>query len=430
MQTTSIQIIKHLLAGGLLCAAVLILRSGDGFAQSAPSALSAPSPSEQGVEKIVAIVNDEIISEFDLDQRIRLVFASTGVRPTADMQARVKSEILDSLIDEKLQVQEANEFDMVIDAETLQGAVSYIAQQNQSTAEEFQRMITSSGISWRVYLNQLYAELVWDRLVRARFSSRVSISDEEVEAYLDRLKENADKPENRIAEIFLAVDSPDQDRRVYETAMRLSQQLREGARFQAVAQQFSQSPSAAVGGDVGWVYQGELAPEIDAALDRIQPGQLTEPVRTVAGYYIMLLIDQRIRSKGDIMKTRLSLAKLSVPVGQEADLQALTAMDCKAAKKAARANDNASYVDLGVLQLGDLSEQLRDSLMDKQAGQTTDAAEKDGRVEQLLVCARRDDKPKLPTRDQVSANLSNRQIALMARRYLRDLRRDATIEYR
>ena len=135
------------------------------------------------------------------------------------------------------------------------------------------------GIERSALVDQLTASIVWTKLVRRLVSQTNVVSDEEIDYALKRAKETANEPQSRVAEIFLAVDNPQQEDEVRRLAERLTEQMKQGARFSAVAQQFSQSATAAVGGDIGWVRPEQLSPEIGKAVAQMRPGELSAPIR-------------------------------------------------------------------------------------------------------------------------------------------------------
>ncbi len=404
------------------------------------SAQQAATPSAvEGTQKIAAIVNDEIISEYDLAQRLRLVMVSTGVRPTPETLPQLRKELLQNLIDEKLQVQEAAEYEIFASDTELEETVGFIAQQNNASIDEFRNVLERAGVNWRAYLNQIYAELVWDRLIRGRFMSRVVISDEEIDDVLRRLEANKGKPEYRMAEIFLAIDDANESDRVRTTAERIVDDLKNGAKFQEVARQFSQSSSAASGGDLGWIQSGQLDPDLENVFSTMAPGQLSPPLRTVGGYVILLMIDTRTLGKGDPNRDQLvlkqAMARFAAGDDGTAAEAALAAVrrksaDCNALDKAIAAAPAVTGLDFGEVVFGDLSEDLKATLAGVETGHKTaiEATEKDVRF--IMVCNKVANKASMPSRRAIENRLMGQQVATMARGYIRDLRRDATIEYR
>ena len=114
--------------------------------------------------------------------------------------------------------------------------------------------------------------------MRRLASQTVEISDDEIEEATKRAREHAKEPQSRVAEIFLAVDNPAQDEEVKHMAERLTQQMKQGARFSAVARQFSQSPTAAVGGDMGWMRPDQLSAELGKEVAQLKVGELSRPI--------------------------------------------------------------------------------------------------------------------------------------------------------
>ena len=133
--------------------------------------------------------------------------------------------------------------------------------------------------------------------MRRQAAQTIEISDDEIDEAIKRAKEHANEPQSRVAEIFLAVDNPAQDDEVRALAERLTEQMRKGARFSAVAQQFSQSATAAVGGDIGWVRPDQLPPELGKAVAQLKAGELSAPIQTGGGYYLLLVLDRRDRQR-------------------------------------------------------------------------------------------------------------------------------------
>ena len=159
---------------------------------------------------------------------------------------------------------------------------------------QLDEVLKANGIERSALVQQVTASIVWAKLVRQIAADTDPVSDEEVDDTLKRLKQNENDPQSRVAEIFLAVDNPQQDAEVLALAQRLIDQMKQGARFSAVAQQFSQSATAAVGGDIGWIRARRTQPAAgEGGGDQMRPGELSPPIRTPAGYYILLVLDRR-----------------------------------------------------------------------------------------------------------------------------------------
>ncbi len=400
--------------------------------------------SAQQVQSIAAIVNDDVISSFDVQQRVNLVLSSSGVQPDQDIIQQVREQVLRTLIDEKLQLQEAERFEVEVTKEEIEESINRLAQQNNFSTEAIESSLREAGISLSTLLDQIKAEIAWNKLVSGLLSSRVSITKEEVDQVLDQLKSSSNKPQYLVAEIFLEVDSLEQEEEVRQGGLQLIQQMQQGVPFALVAQQFSAAASAAQGGDIGWVQEGELAPQLNEALRRLQPGQVSPPIRTIGGFTILALRDRRILGGPDPMQSTLDLRQIAVPANAEADattvekiqqsLQQIRSSlsECDNIENAIRQADNATVTNLGVLTMGQLSGAIAPLVASLQPGEATQPFRTDTSYSILVVCDREDSRQaaELPTRVDIENRLFDQQLSMQARRYLRDLRRDSTIEIR
>jgi peptidyl-prolyl cis-trans isomerase SurA len=232
-------------------------------AHPVPSPGAPPAPSPEMA--IAAVVNDDVISVFDLTSRLRMVELSSNLPDSPETRQRIEPQVLRGLVDEKLQLQEAKKQNVVATDDELNNALGQIEKQNNMQPGQLNEFLKARGIDRGSMLNQLTSSIVWAKLVRRLAAQNTEITDEEVDAALKRVKEHAGEPQSRIAEIFLAVDTPSQDQEVRNLAQKLTEQMKQGARFSAIAQQFSQSATAAVGGDMGWLRPDQLPPELAAA---------------------------------------------------------------------------------------------------------------------------------------------------------------------
>lgn len=423
--------------------ACVLLASTAGLIVTTGAFELSPSSAQQ-VQSIVAIVNDDVISSFDVQQRVNLVLSSSGVQPDQDIIQQVREQVLRTLIDEKLQLQEAERFEVEVTEEEIQESISRLAQQNDFSAEAIEASLREAGISFSTLLDQIKAEIAWNKLVSGLLSSRVSVTKEEVDQVLDQLKSSSNKTQYLVAEIFLEVDSLEQEEDVRQGGLQLIQQMQEGVPFTLVAQQFSAAASAAQGGDIGWVQEGELAPQLNEALRRLQPGQVSPPIRTIGGFTILALRDRRILGGPDPMQSTVDLRQIAVPANAAADATTIeniqrslqqirsSLSDCGNIENAMQQADGATVTNLGVLKMGQLSGAIAPLVASLQPGEATQPFRTDTNYSILVVCDREDSSQAgaLPTRVDIENRLFDQQLSMQARRYLRDLRRDSTIEIR
>ena len=271
------------------------------FARLAPLLLALlplivwPADRASGQESvgIAAVVNNEAISIPDLVARIDVAIVASRLRASEDLRRQLAPQVLRSLVDERLKVQEAERLGVTVSDAEMANARRSVEQRNGIAAGELDDFLRRQGLNVVTVTDQLRAEILWSKLVRGRLGAAVSVGEGEIDEALAQLEANRGRPEFRVAEIFLAVESSEQESEVRAAAESLFEQLKAGAKFDQIASQFSQSATAAVGGDIGWVLEGELPSEIEAVLARMQPGRIAPPVRTFDGYSIVLLIDRR-----------------------------------------------------------------------------------------------------------------------------------------
>ncbi len=214
---------------------------------------AAPTASAQQVEGIAAVVNDQPITTLDVRDRMRLIISSAGVQPTEEMLARIQDQAIRGLVDETLQLQQAAEFDLEVEEAEVDDAIADIATRSGATVQEVEDDLAASGIDINTLRQQVKAEIAWQILVSGRYRSRIRISDQQIETALDRYIQSASQPQYRLGEIFVEITPQGGEERAVGIIQTIYDQLRQGAPFQAVAQQFSDAASASAGGDTGYL---------------------------------------------------------------------------------------------------------------------------------------------------------------------------------
>ncbi len=242
---------------------------------------------------IAALVNDDVISAADLENRTSLLLLSTQMEDTAEGRQKIAPQVLRGLIDEKLQQQEAKRLNISVSEAEVQSGIARLAQQNNMPPDQFVAFIEQKGASLDSLTEQLKSTLLWAKIVRQKFLSQAVVTEEEINESLAKVQANAGASQYLLAEIFLPVYSQAEEEDVRDIAVKLVSEVMAGAEFASLARQFSKSASAPQGGDLGWVKRGQLPPALDQKLEVMQPNQITKPVRTADGYTVLLLRDIR-----------------------------------------------------------------------------------------------------------------------------------------
>ena len=243
---------------------------------------------------IAATVNKSAISDKDVYERIQLIFASSGVRDTEENRKQAYPQALNSLIEEQLQIQEAERQNLAVTEEEVTEGFAGMAQQNNMTAEQFDVVIKQQGIPKSTLLQKIKAQIAWRNVITKVLRPQIDVTENDVNARLDRLKDSVGNTEYDAMEIFLPVTDTSPDAETKELAQKLIAELQsKRVNFQVVAAQFSKSPTARQGGAMGWVQENELPKELDIALKNLEIGQISTPIRSLSGYYILALKGKR-----------------------------------------------------------------------------------------------------------------------------------------
>lgn len=396
---------------------------------------------DPNLRRATAIVNGTIITRTDVDQRLALVVAANGGNVPESEKERLRLQVLRNLIDETLQIQEAAANDIKISKGELDEAYARIAGNFRRSPEQFDAYLKQQNSSSGSIRRQIEGEMAWSRLLRRNVQPFVNVSEEEVQSVIKRLNEAKGTEEFHIGEIYLSA-TPDNAQQISQNAQNIIEQIKKGGSFQAYARQFSEASTAAVGGDLGWVRQGQVPDAIAQTAASLGVGQLTGPIQVPGGFSIILLIDKRQVLTADPRDAVLSLKQISIsfPKGttekQAADKAAgfasmvKTIHGCGEAEKAA-ATIGASVVANDQIKARDLPGALQETLLKLSVGEATPpfGSIEDG-VRVLLLCGR--DDPKVdsgPSFDELQQQMEDDRVNKRAQTYLRDLRRDAVIEY-
>ena len=405
-------------------------------------------------DSVAAIVNDTVITDYDLRQRVGLYLATSNAHPSPEALKKVREQVLRQLETERIQLLEAQKNKITVSAADVDKSIDNILKDNHLTLQQLTAILGRSGVKLATMRSQIAAQVAWSKAVQAQYGDRIDITKADVDAELQRMAQGRDKPHFLVSEIFLPVDNPEDDGKVLKNMQDMEDQLHSGAAFGELARQFSQNPTAASGGDMGVVIQGQLPKELDDALNQMRPGSLSPPIRSTGGYYILAL---RARQEGEGAKVpdvapkpvnehpnSLPLDRILIPIGPKPPKELLDKVvafatnirtqiqGCDGLGDAIKKLKGVVFMNLGNMRLADLSPQIQQALAQTQAGQTTVPFQSAAGVELFVRCDKGAPPPQsafqMPSRDDVEQQLFEQRMAVLSRQYLRDLRRDADIE--
>ena len=393
------------------------------------------------IVKATAIVNGEVITQTDIDQRLAFMAIANGGEIPADEIQRLREQVLRNLIDELLQIQAAKTEKIDVKQSEIDKTIQRVAENTKKTPEQLAALLDSNGSNIKSMRRQIEAEIAWQRLQRAKIESGVSVGDDEVKAVLDKLNASKGTQEYRISEIYLAA-SPATESQTLENANKILTQLRSGASFAGYARQYSEASTAAVGGDLGWVRPEQLPAQLATAIRELPAGAISNPIAVPGGFSIIAVQDTRKILTADPRDAVLNLKQVSInfPKGTaRAAAEPIVARfadaarnigGCGGADKIA-ADFHGEVVTSDQVKMRDLPPALQRLMLPMQVGQATQpfgSLEEGVRV--LVMCGRDEVDQTAPSYDDVYNQINEERVNSRARRYLRDLRRDAVIEFR
>jgi peptidyl-prolyl cis-trans isomerase SurA len=391
--------------------------------------------------RVVARVNDDAITDFDLSQRVIFAIRTTGLQDNPDLRQRMAAQMLRQMIDEKLQLQDAKRLGLRTSPNELDQRFADIERSAGMARGQFRQYLQSVGVPFDIAVQQIDAQIAWSKIVRRRVRPQVDVSEGEIDDALNRVRANVGKTEARVAEIFVPIDRPEFADEARRAADRIIGQLRAGAPFGAVAQQFSQGATAQSGGELGWVLPGSLDPAIDAAIDRLQVRQYSEPIRSPAGWHILYVIDRRQFATSRPDDIRLNIVQMTLPLPADASPEETSRVtgiaqktmsavrQCRDLFALAQQTKGATAGDLSGVRVGDLAanRQMYEELPRLNPGGTAGPFRVAEGVQIVSLCSKVGGDG-IPGRDTISQQLLVQKLEAAGRRYMRDLRRQATID--
>jgi peptidyl-prolyl cis-trans isomerase SurA len=416
-------------------------------APSAEAPSTAPRPAPGMNESVAAVINDEIVSTYDLRQRMRLLILTSGVQPTADALQQIEQEALRSLTDERLEMQELHRIQkrqkdskdsLIATDKEVDQEITALARSNNLTYDQLKNSFAAANVDMQSLRDQIRTQISWQRLVGGMYGSRIRVGDDQVASQMRRLAATASQPQYLISEIVIDAARVGGEAAAENGANQLIAQLQKGAPFPSVARQFSASTTAANGGDAGWVSANQEPPEVTQALESLRPGQLSAPIPSNGDVYIIYLRDKQAASS----QTLVDLKQLAIRMPKDAPQDEVAAATATLTGLKAQAKGCASLdalaakakgvvaADLGEAEITELSGPFKTAAETLQPDEISQPIRTDVGLHLVAVCSKRSGGANMPTKAEVENRIYSEQLAVMSRRYLRDLRNSADIETR
>ena len=398
-------------------------------------------PSYATIE-IVAKVNGQPITNYDLSQRVNFLAAVTKIELNDNNRRRIETDALQMLIDEKLKLAAAKEIDTNIASRSLAMArdlVDSSFQQNDKSGFEVLRELQLDTASIQ---QKFVTDLAWASFIQAKFSSKLGDVDAKIDAELARIIENATKPQIQISELVLV---PEPSRPLRET-LRLANEIvvavDQGANFNAIAQQYSVAGSAQNGGRLGWLSTNQLPENVSEALSKIDVGAVTRPLQLDGAILLFQKNGERKNGQADPSQDRVWLTRALIPLragAANADrLEAAARLErdtadisnCQDLLKLHDSYGSNMQGRLDNIIIGNLSRQMLSLVTELKPGVASEPLSFGEGVAVFMLCKRNKAKIDLPSRKDVERVIVEKLFGSLGERYLLRLRRAAAIERR
>jgi peptidyl-prolyl cis-trans isomerase SurA len=421
----------------------LMLAGGAEAQQTRPAAAAAPVGTPLPGTRIVAVVSGDVITSGDVENRARLFAISTGLGISNDVIDRLKNQITNQLIDEKLRLQEAQRRKVVVQDKQVAAAIHEIEQKNGMPPGALRDKLATFGVSVRTLIDQIRVQLAWTQVLREYLADKLNVSDTEVDDQMRQHEKLVGKPEYRVGEIFIPVDDPANTADARRFAETVIGELRAGAAFPAVAAQFGQTQSALEGGELGWMQPDQLDPQVAMLVTQMPVGAVGNPVKVPGGFSIVTL--QGKREVGHDMGTFVSLRQVFLPFTDPLDPQhptdqqrqtldkarqiAASVKTCADMEQAAKTNPSPRPVDPGEIRMETVNPPaFRDLLSKLPPNETSQPLVAADGIAVVIVCSKEQKNTAILTKEDVRRRIINDRVEAASRQLLRDLRRKATIQ--
>ncbi len=400
-------------------------------------------PKVQSELGIIAVVNDEVITSMEVGDRARFIVTTAKLSNTPETLGRLAPQVTRQLIDEVLQLQQARRLGIQVSDEQVNKTIEAAAIAQGSTMAELTEKLNKANIPLDTLQQQARAQLAFSQVVKREVRNLVKVSDQEVE--LARLQEStalraSGGSEVQIVTLALPVEKPEHDAEIKALAEKLVNDLRNGASFQDIASQFGKASAP----EPAWVPLAQLEPTLAKALSKAVPGSVSNPTRTPDGYMVVKLLNRRGVASAAANDSQLLIKEILLKLkADESAEDAKTSLgiareiarnpgDCKSTDMPRISGVSASDITVKFIdaRFSELVSSLQEMVASLSVGGVTEPFATPDGVRLLMMCERTDAPPELADAEATYTRLMNQKMELEAQKYMRNLRREAFIEYR
>ncbi len=390
-------------------------------------------------QRIIAVVNNEIISQVDFSDRIKFVIFSSRLPDNVKTVKRISPQILRVMINDKLKLQETRKLGIKVSQKELQAAIGELEKNNGLPKGRMRILLKSNGISFRSFEQQVHSQIAWRKAVIRQVLSKSKIGEGSVDMAIKKIEANKGKPEYRVAEIFIPFEPNKSQGETFKNAMRLYFQIQRGANFSALARAFSQSASAANGGNLGWIRPEQIERGLSDIMIKMEEKTSSKPQKGAGGYYILKLLKKRMSPGLPTEKIQATLQQLFLPMQPNTSAKELAIQANKISSKTKSCSElNRKGKELGsrnsgsveVKDISRLPKKIREIAQNIKLSKASDPIQTKSGLLILMVCKRNDGSGTKFVRRTIKNMLLEKRAVLMGRTMLRNIQRAAFLDIR
>lgn len=378
-----------------------------------------------------AVVNDDPITFYEIEQRARLLSLGSNVKPGPELN----NAALEQLIDDRLRSQAAERARVEASADAISAAANELAGRQGVSRDQFIEQIARAGVSEDTLIDLLRPQVEWRQMVNSRFAARATPSDAEIDQEI-LLAAAGQSRAFRLSEI--AIPMPEgRESQAQAIAQRVGQELSQGTSFASLARRYSGSPSAQNGGDVGWIPESRLPPDLAQVIAALQPGEVTQPIQVPGGISYFKLENQRSEAPPWAQPAAVSMVRIALPLSESASAEEIAEARERAAELAGNAQSCTGLPDLADARaeqlttrpLTDLPTNVQAAVQLLLPNQASRPVRSAGSMDIFVMCERSGGAD-AEARQQLAEQIRNTRLAQFAEGFLQELRREAVIERR
>lgn len=406
----------------------------------------ATAPEAPPEDQIIAVVNGQVLTEREVDNRGKLFALSTGLSISPELMKRMRPQIVHQLIDERIKTQEILKRHINIPPEQIANAIAGIEQRNGMPKNALRDRLSMDGVALTTLIDQIRVQIGWMQVLREQISESGRITAQQITQREAALRAEEGRAQYNVSEIFIPVADPRHDENELEFTKTIIGQLREGAPFPIVAAQFSQSQTALNGGTMGWVQEDSLDPPVAQIVKAMPIGAISNPIRVPGGFVIATVAAKRTvgHQNATVVSVRQAFFPFDAPLNPQAPTdqqkqqleratsaaKTLHSCDQVAALNTSLGMDTKHPSDPGPLILDRVPAQMRDIIEHLQPNQLSRPIVSGEGIAILMVCSRDQKNLAQETPSEIADGLLNERVEQASRQLTRDLERRSIIQMR